>query len=312
MNELSRPMPERVHYGAPAVTSRWYPLRFWQAVLPILVVPQKLRRTEPFRIETTYVSDRKRWNQWRSAMRKIGAEPSKKNTSFTASATFCLFEALRKCGANIKNLRHYSTTLEIRDNELFVSLLASSSGDRTELKLEIDIDGAYSGGPNKGAVLSKCTLRSPQGKIVATQHDVWVLLNVRIEQTEKLPTLENCVLKKGLSKLVPQITRASELKMSLPHHAPKWFGRASGDLNPVHTGGPLASLLGYRKPFMQGFGTMNLVLAALDKRFDVNSIEMVFCRPLFVEECVELRVESDKFELVDEAERVISKGVYSA
>jgi EmrB/QacA subfamily drug resistance transporter len=91
------------------------------------------------------------------------------------------------------------------------------------------------------------------------------------------------------------------------------YGYLSGDLNLVHTTPAAARLFGYEKPFVQGLCTSSFVvseLTAVDDR-PLAAWSVTFCRPVHVNQHVELVRTHSAFEMVDAGGKLVAFGIFS-
>ena len=69
-----------------------------------------------------------------------------------------------------------------------------------------------------------------------------------------------------------------------------------------------AARAGFRRPFLQGLCTANLVVTALTRRGTLERFSVLFARPVEVGQSVELLLHDDGFELRDETGRLVAFG----
>ena len=101
-----------------------------------------------------------------------------------------------------------------------------------------------------------------------------------------------------------EISRAS---IGIPTDLGVRYGRLSGDMNP-HVTPAGAARAGFRRPFLQGLCTANLVVTELTRRGTLERFSVLFARPVEVGQSVELLLHDDGFELRDETGRLVAFG----
>ena len=88
------------------------------------------------------------------------------------------------------------------------------------------------------------------------------------------------------------------------------YGRLSGNLNPVHTTGTVARLMGHSGPTLQHLAVVNLVLRHLaDARGATpGRLQLDFLAPVLVSQTVELRFDDHAIEVTDAEDRLLVVG----
>lgn len=88
------------------------------------------------------------------------------------------------------------------------------------------------------------------------------------------------------------------------------YGMISGDMNVVHTSWLMCKLFGIKKPFIQGLCIANYAVYKLGKREKggLRNFKIQYCRPVFLDQTVEIRYNHETFEIIDSKNKILARG----
>lgn len=188
-------------------------------------------------------------------------------------------------------------------------------------ELVCSLQGAWCLNGGKALIAVRTEIRRPAdegGALLAVQDDRFLIRGLPATDLAvlgcDLQTLEEL---QGLRERRPQIDPATPgarvVALPLAADLGRRYGRVSGDFNPVHTGGMLGRLFGVRRPFLQGLGLRNAVVRELTALgLPLGEVKMCFVSPAYLGQTLRLVVLGGRFELIDEAGRVVACGQASS
>lgn len=185
------------------------------------------------------------------------------------------------------------------------------------LELTCSLQGAWCLNGGKALIAVRTEIHRPAdegGALLAVQDDRFVIrglpptdLAVLGCDLQTLADLQD--LRERRPQLDPQAPAAQAVALPLAADLGRRYGRVSGDFNPVHTGSLLARLFGVRRPFLQGLGLRNAVVRELTAwGLPLDQLQISFASPAYLGQTLHLVVQGQRFELVDEAGRVVAFG----
>ncbi|MFW7378471.1 MAG: MaoC family dehydratase [Oligoflexus sp.] len=162
-----------------------------------------------------------------------------------------------------------------------------------------------------------CQIHDKNGALVLEHSDKMFLKNLRESDCTKLTQLQNHPDSyadfMGLSKRSSQVITQEGHKV-LPLHlkanAGYQYGKASGDLNPLHTSQIFSRLSGHRGAFVQGLFTNNLVfkLLAHELQTTCSALHIKFTSPIYCDMPALFIYKDSHFEFVDLNQRLLAFG----
>lgn len=221
-----------------------------------------------------------------------------------------LFQVLTDLGVNFANIMHLGV-----DTELL----------HTPFRFLPNQTYHYSGRLNNIALLGKgravldfvLDIYDSYGNHVLQHSDKMFLKNVQEADAAKLAKLqssqEDYSSYMGLSNRKSQLLTQpapSILPIQLQPNTGFQYGKASGDLNPLHTSHLFSRLTGHRTSFVQGLYTTNLVFKILhrDLNTPVKGLSIKFSRPIYSDTPAFFVHKDTEFEFVDLDFRVLAFG----
>ena len=170
-------------------------------------------------------------------------------------------------------------------------------------------------GPARVLVLLETQISDEQGRTVAVVEDGFLVRNVPVSDVAAAepdrPLLRELT---NLRRRNPRVdatapgTRRAPLPIA-PDLAQR-FGRVSGDLNPLHTGGLCSRLFGVEPPSVQGLYLRNRVVRELSGwGLALDRFEISFTSPAPLGQTLQLRQQGADFEVVDSHGRLLAYGV---
>jgi hypothetical protein len=252
--------------------------------------------------------DRQDWHQF------VAHTPQHIPAPFTycnSAGAFCLFRILGALQINFSTILHLQSNLE-----LTAPLEAVKPNSIYNMKMELsDII------PRKHQciLVMRTELTDENGCVVRVHKDFWFVKKCPPHLLEGIVSdhadlAENF---RGLSKRASSWQSWGEGTVQRQHRlgaqAGLDYGRISGDHNIIHTTTWGARLCGQRRPFLQGFGVMNLALhhASQVKGSPAESISVTFARPALVDQVLDFYFKDSAFEICDERQRLVAFGQFT-
>lgn len=230
-------------------------------------------------------------------------------TYYNSAGAFALFDLLSQLRINFSTILHLRAEIDfIKKN------LDAAPGQEYVLKMSLaDIILK-----EKQCILVMETLvTSGDGELVRLHRDFWFVKKCDPKFLKDLvyPCKYDVNDFKGLTKLDPSFVHKDRSQLEvheifIGRNAGNSFARVSGDYNVIHTTHWGARLCGQKRPFLQGFGILNLCLHKISTTCDVDlaKISLTFCRPALVKQSIELLRFGNDFELVDNRGKLVAFG----
>ncbi len=249
---------------------------------------------------------------WQSFVNHSVEQVAAPLTCYSSAGAFCLFKILGDLKIN------FSTILHLRANLQLTAPLETVSPDsiyRLRMALADVIPR------NKQCILViETQLLDSKDNIVRQHQDLWFVKKCPERFLKGVAATEQHSIDefRGLSKKDSNWSQWTESKLSVREHrldrlAGQHFGRISGDHNIIHTTHWGARFCGQKRPFLQGFGLMNLALhhASQVKEAPVNAMSITFARPALVDQRLNFYFSPLTFEICGENRDLIAFGTYS-
>ncbi len=271
-----------------------------------------LLRTTAFRKHFWLTADEvARWNEIFGVTR---SEPLLPYTYHAPLAATGLNRLIRDAGLNLNNVLHIRNAIEYspkRDAELRIG---------RRYMFEGAFDGLDMVSERHAVLRASWNVTSADKQLVCSGKDHFVVRNVQDRDRTMLRHRGGTIgthdvnLREFASPTSPLQGRPHS---SHPLHFPEdmgiRYGRVSGQVNIVNVNRPLTKLLGYPRPLAQGQCIANQVIGALctNRATRLRSLDLRYCRPVFLGQSVTLRLGNDALEIVDDTGAILVWGKWS-
>lgn len=222
-------------------------------------------------------------------------------TYYDFSRAVALMEVIEGLGVNFKHLLHLKSEF---------SFYQELTPGKT-YQIDYIFENVLRIKADKAAIIGQTKVYH-DGTLCLEMRDHFVIKNVARKYIERLQDDESHEFK-GITHIpaVPLIN-AAEKEIYIPENLSRYYGRASGDKNIVHTTAWAAKLFGYNRPFIQGLCTANLMM----KEFAAAGIALkyfniTFARPVYLKSTVRLLIADGEYRLQDQKGNVLCFGVYT-
>lgn len=269
-----------------------YGAAFYAQAVPALLRRHRLRSDTPTSYRAVFDITESQLEAWAAAF----AVDPKSRLPFTygnTSATMILMRILTDLGINFRYVRHLRCDLRL-PTEPYQPNMSYTLATQVRKPMAMRKD--------RVAIVTDTDVIDMFGARVARQTDVWCILSVSPADVERaaLPPGGDIEALKGLTRLKARIQGGEHLAINVPRDMGTRYGWISGDLNPTHLSHVAARLFGSPKAFVQGFCTVNMLIAAAHRLgMQPARLSTTLTRPVFVGQTVELRVEGGDLELCD-------------
>jgi acyl dehydratase len=301
--------PERVALVLPGVDEGWrYTAAYWRGTLNNLFNTNRLHAGRAGRYSAAVsISDSlcRRWQRlFDVTAGNAAAVPFLYNQSV---GTLLYTRLLADLGINFRHLLH------LRHETVHVAGVKICAGAQRQ-QLHSHCKRVLRMGEDKALVELVTQVQAPDGNLLAVVEDSFLVRRLPAADLAALPG-DRAVMR----DLLGLRRRAAQLDMGATGTCTRWlplatdmgraYGRVSGDMNPVHTGGLAARLFGVQQPFLQGLGLRNLVVRHLaDMHMPMDRLSFTFARPATLGTTLSLLVEGPHFELQAEDRRLVAYG----
>lgn len=232
-------------------------------------------------------------------------------TYYNSAGAFCLFRILGALKINFSTILHLQSNIELRD-----SLEAVAPDQVYNMKMEL-----YDVIPRQAQciLVMQTEISDSHDRLLRVHKDFWFVKKCPPHFLEGIVSREPelCEIFRGLSKRTsswldwngPVIKRQHRLGTK----AGLEYGRISGDHNIIHTTSWGARLCGQKRPFLQGFGLMNLALhhATQVTSAPAQSLSVTFARPVLVDQVLRFYFGASRFEICDERQTLLAFGQFT-
>lgn len=286
-----------------------YAGRYWAATVRNLLSEHRLHTGRVGRYAAPVQVSERLLRRWQALFGSDGSTPAPLGYGQSVG-TLLHARIFADLGFNFRHLLHlqHATT--------HVASPADCARSRRQ-ELVCSLQGAWCLNGGKALIAVRTEIRRPAddgGALLAVQDDRFLIRSLPATDLAVL----GCDLRalddlQGLRERRPQLDPASPgarvVALPLAADLGRRYGRVSGDLNPVHTGGLVARLFGVRRPFLQGLGLRNAVVHELTALgLPLGELKMCFVSPAYLGQTLRLVVLGGRFELVDAQGRVVACG----
>ena len=248
---------------------------------------------------------------WQSFVQHFDGHIHAPLTYYNSAGAFCLFKILAELRINFSKILHLKAEFEL-----------------TEPLKTVNPDSVYTVRMELVDVLPRrmhcllviqSQLLDETGRVVREHRDFWLVKNCPEARLQGvIPSGQHTAEEfRGISNRPAewQNWAVSTLKKHEHHLHPtagRHYGRISGDHNLFHTTHWGARLCGQKRPFLQGFGLMNLVLqqASQVKQEAASALAITFARPAYVGQTLSFYFAQETFEICDEQSQLVAFGSY--
>lgn len=286
-----------------------YAMTYWAATVRSLVGEHRVRTAEAGRYATAFeMTDalRQRWHALFTDSR--GGVPVGCPLLYSQSVGTLLYTRLfADLGINLRHLlylKHHVTH----------PLGAAAYVAAGRQMLACRVKRCVRAGPSRVLVLLETQLCDEQGRTVAMVEDGFLVRNVPLAdvaaaEPDRSLLRELMDLRRRRASIDPAAGDTQRALLPIAPDLAQRFGRVSGDLNPVHTGGLCSRLLGTERASVQGLYLRNRVVREL-AHWDLTPehFEITFTSPAYVGQTLQLRQQGAAFEVVDGQERLVAYG----
>jgi acyl dehydratase len=302
-------------YECGAAIHRWaYISLFMVKVIIGIIRPQRLRfptiaiEAEEIEFELTK-KERSRWYSLYKMDEKLECDFDYAARSFQAY----FFRLLGRLGIKYSNILHLA-----HGRQFFGKGRGVHVGDVIRMSFRLaDISLTERG---RGILTLEIVGINQHNKLVYKSEDKIYVKNIHKKDQEKIlfmPGFNQRSVSKydHIREIEPQLkARGKRVTTYLDENLGMSFGAASGDLNPIHTLKFMSRLFGYKKPFVQGLYTANFILVSLMEGIEgkVQSFNVIFCKPMLVDQYVSLYYDETGFEVLDQKGNLIVVGEWQA
>lgn len=290
-------------YRRPA--RRAYFVTYYALALPAVMRPHRLNLpscTSVYRVEFRLTEAEQQ--AWRDLFGLEGNRGRQVPLTYASSAaTPAFMHLLSRLGINFKYLRHVASEIDF---------IAAEPALKPEVcyTYTASLKNIFAVGQGRVVLELGSSVFDAAARLCSVHTDYFIVSGFKREQ---LLGLEASPCSADRFDRVSAYTReltGTARDLSIPPMMGVRYGQLSGDMNIVHTTGFAARLMGFPKPFIQGFCTVNLLLSYLlpQPGFVMKRFSCTFVRPIFVGEKLALFSEGERFELCNEAGKVVVYG----
>jgi hypothetical protein len=239
--------------------------------------------------------------------------PNKReNVPFTLpvkSGSLALMRFINLYGFNFKNLLHVKSKLVMHQGMPAIR----DASYRTVFKSRKMVSASH----KRAIVVLDTETYDSSGALLMTLTGWFMIKKLTNFEVKSLSTLDDHAFSEfdGLSKRqlkMEGFKETGEKELHIPKQMGLRYGLLSGDLNPIHTTRLGARLIGKKKPFIQGFCTLNLISSKLLEEIpnDLKSIEVTYTNPIYEEEKIRFRFREGRLEIASQDETLLAFGQY--
>jgi len=239
-------------------------------------------------------STKRRWH-------KLYNVPENIHVPFTVygySGAVGMMKVLKELGVNFRHLLHLKSEIhicgEMQAGESYV--------------IDFEFDDVLRIKADKAAIIGTVKVKKDD-RIFLEVRDHFVIKEAPESDLAKLRFDETGQFR-GITRIPAKPMDGALIReMFIEGHYAKDYGSASGDKNIVHTTAFTSRLFGYRRPFIQGLCTANLILSRLSiDGVNLEYFSIVFCRPVYLRSTVFLHYTRSEYRLMDREGRVLCFG----
>jgi acyl dehydratase len=232
-------------------------------------------------------------------------------TYFTTSGTCLFMRMLADLGINFRHLLHFSSEVH------FAKDGRAPAGSGIHQQISGLISEVSMVGEDRIALVVDHESTTPSGHTVQHGRDTFVIGGLTPEVIDAVrPVARPASLDlHDLTRRPSRLNARADVErahVEVGTDAGRRYGLVSGDLNLVHTTRTAARIFGFRGAFLQGLATANHVLADIARHVPdrLAAFQIIFARPLYLGQTVEIVRDHVSFEVLDQRRRVIAYGTY--
>jgi hypothetical protein len=311
-HNVATPTGSVLNFATPDVSRRLaYQLRYYTAAVRSLLCRHRLdvpREPATYRCELR-VSPLLQ-QQWHDLF-KIQPDRPARLTYFTTSGTCLFMRMLADVGINFRHLLHFSSEMHFGPD----GPVPAGAGIHQQISALISEVSVV--GEDRVALVVEHELATPSGHRVQHGRDTFVIGGLTRAVIDAVRTMASptSLDLHNLSRRPSRLNARHDVErtqVEVGADAGRRYGLVSGDLNLVHTTRTAARVFGFRGAFLQGLGTANHVLADIARHVPdrLETFQILFARPLYLGQTVEIVRDHGSFEVLDQRERVIAYGSY--
>ncbi len=284
------------NYGHPGTLSyNWF---YYTSAIRGILRKHRLEFKKPrYGRDSNFVyleSTKRRWH-------KLYEVPSNIHVPFTVygySGAVGMMKILKELGVNFRHLLHLKSEIHI-----FGEMQAGES-----YVVDFEFDDVLRIKADKAAIIGTVKVKQ-KNRVFLEVRDHFVIKEVPAHDLENLKSDETGQFK-GITRIPAKPMEGAVIReLPIKGHYARDYGSASGDKNIVHTTTFASRLFGYRRPFIQGLCTANLILSRLSMDgVRLNYFSIVFCRPVYIRSTVFLHYTDSEYRLMDRKGGVLCFG----
>lgn len=294
MNEIKY-IPMK-NYGHPGTFSyNWF---YYRSAIKGVLRKHRLEFKKPrYGRDSNFVyleSTKRRWH-------RLYNVPDDIHVPFTVygySGAVGMMKILKELGVNFRHLLHLKSEIhisgEMKPGEQYI--------------IDFEFDDVLRIKADKAAIIGTVKVKQ-NDRVFLEVHDHFVIKEVPEADLNKLKMDETGQFK-GITRIPAKpMENAVTREFFIEGHYARDYGSASGDKNIVHTTTFASRLFGYRRPFIQGLCTANLILSKLSMDgVRLSYFSIVFCRPVYLRSTVFLNYTGNEYRLMDRKGKVLCFG----
>jgi hypothetical protein len=219
-------------------------------------------------------------------------------TVYGYSGAVGMMKILKELGVNFRHLLHLKSEIKISGE-----MHAGES-----YVIDFEFDDVLRIKADKAAIIGTVKVKK-NDTVLLEVRDHFVIKEVPESDLNKLKQDETGQFR-GITRIPAKpMEGAAVRELFIEGHYARDYGSASGDKNIVHTTAFASRLFGYRRPFIQGLCTANLILSRLSMDgVNLSYFSIVFCRPVYLRSTVFLNYTDCEYRLMDRKGQVLCFG----
>ncbi len=219
-------------------------------------------------------------------------------TVYGYSGAVGMMKILKELGVNFRHLLHLKSEIQI-----FGEMQTGES-----YVVDFEFDDVLRIKADKAAIIGTAKVKK-NDKVLLEVRDHFVIKEAPESDLDKLKSDETGQFR-GITRIPAKPMEGAEVReLFIEGHYARDYGSASGDKNIVHTTALASRLFGFRRPFIQGLCTANLILSRLCMDgVSLGYFSIVFCRPVYLRSTVFLNYTENEYRLMDRKGRVLCFG----
>jgi acyl dehydratase len=295
----------------PADVSKFsYPIRYYASAIPSILREHKLTLPSEFPVyQSSFIMKREEQRKWFKLFNVDEAQGARiPFTYVTTSATLVFMQILSDIGINFKYLRHSRSEMSLVTENLAVK-------PDHEYRISLQLNDINAVREDAVMIEIRVSIHDEFGELCANHIEHFIIMKLNANhllQLQNHPTLnrQSAVVEPIASRYQPHLQDAPTSTWQIPTNMGVDFGRISGDMNIVHTTSLAARMIGYSKPFIQGFCIVNYMLQYYIATRDqsISQISISFVRPVFVGDVVTVYATDSCFEMLNKQGKVVAHG----